>query len=378
MKYLNQILLSFRLKLTELLVQLQVRQFFQAKKLQNQLFLPKKDTFFDKWYSDAALTKEFNFNTAITENITLYAKWVPATYKIIYRCSDDTELRKEYTSDLPKTHTYGIETILVSPTDILEFDGWYLDKECKEKLLTSLDPNLYTFDITLYAAGVTNGCLAAGTLITMADGTKQKVETLKIGDMIRTVDHETGLVSSAPIDSFWAIEGCYGNFILNFEGGVSVSVVQEHCFFEKETNRYETITYNNANEYIGYSFYNADKAEWLKLLSVEFREEPVTAYYVFTAKHYNHLAEGMLSLDPLDDKSLTYVFEFGDNLKFDEAKKNADIQKYGLMTYEEMPYVPQDYFDAINMQYLKIAYGKGLADRQEIEELIHYYLSQDL
>lgn len=333
---------------------------------------------FDKWYSDAELTKKFNFNTPITENITLYAKWDFATYDIIYRNSDGLPFDGDFDKPYPTTHTYGSETNLVLPISPTNFNGWYLDKECTTSI-TNIDSTFDTSEsyITLYA-GVKDGCLAAGTLITMADGTKQKVETLKIGDMIRTVDHETGRVSSAPIYSFWAIEGCYGNFILNFEGGVSVSVVQEHCFFAQETNKYEIISYNNANEYIGYSFYSADNAKWLKLLSVEFREEPVTAYYVFTAKHYNHFAEGMLSLDTLDEKSFMYAFDFGENLKFDEVKKDADILQYGLMTIEEMPYVPQDYFDAFNMQYLKIAYGKGLANRQHVEELIHYYLSQAL
>ncbi len=40
---------------------------------------PEKDGFsFDGWYTDRELTEKFDFETEITENITLYAKWVKA------------------------------------------------------------------------------------------------------------------------------------------------------------------------------------------------------------------------------------------------------------------------------------------------------------
>ncbi|MGN0807409.1 MAG: Ig-like domain-containing protein [Candidatus Coproplasma sp.] len=36
------------------------------------------------WYTDSALTNKFNFSTAITSNITLYAKWVESTISVTY------------------------------------------------------------------------------------------------------------------------------------------------------------------------------------------------------------------------------------------------------------------------------------------------------
>jgi uncharacterized repeat protein (TIGR02543 family) len=42
---------------------------------------PTKDGYtFDGWYSDAALTKAYSFSSAVTSNITLYAKWTTASY----------------------------------------------------------------------------------------------------------------------------------------------------------------------------------------------------------------------------------------------------------------------------------------------------------
>ncbi len=39
---------------------------------------------FAGWYSDQALTIQFNFMTPITSSITLYAKWTPNTYAVIF------------------------------------------------------------------------------------------------------------------------------------------------------------------------------------------------------------------------------------------------------------------------------------------------------
>ena len=268
---------------------------------------------------------------------------------------------------------------VTAPNDPTEegytFGGWYKEAACTNAW--DFDNDTVNEDITLYAKWDAAGCLAPGTMITMANGKRQAVETLEVGDRIKTFDHETGEISADPIYAAWAVEECHGNFTLHFDDGITVSVVQEHCFFDRDTNRYEVISYQNASEYVGHCFYNADENKWEELLSVEFSEEPVTAYYIFTSKHYNHFAEGMLSLDPLDDGLITYVFEFGENLKFDEVKMVADIEKYGLMTLNEMPYVPKEYFDALNMQYLKIAYGKGLTDKQTVEEKIHYYLDEN-
>jgi len=46
---------------------------------------PERDGYdFDGWYTDKELTKKFKFNeTIVTENITLYAKWIPWTYETV-------------------------------------------------------------------------------------------------------------------------------------------------------------------------------------------------------------------------------------------------------------------------------------------------------
>lgn len=71
------------------------------------------------------------------------------------------------------------------------------------------------------------------------------------------------------------------------------------------------------------------------------------------------------------------IFE-GDSetMMYDTAAMAADIEEYGLFTYEELNAivpVPEAIFDAVNGQYLKVSIGKGLITYEQIGELIDLY-----
>ena len=54
----------------------------------------------------------------------------------------------------------------------------------------------------------------------------------------------------------------------------------------------------------------------------------------------------------------------------------ADIEKYGLYTYEEFSAlysIPKSIFEAFNAQYLKVSLGKGLITEEKLNELIERY-----
>jgi len=62
-------------------------------------------------------------------------------------------------------------------------------------------------------------------------------------------------------------------------------------------------------------------------------------------------------------------------MKFDQAKIQADIEKYGLYTYDDFSeYLTYEQFMAFNVQYFKIPVGKGLYTYDGILELIDQYL----
>ena len=90
-----------------------------------------------------------------------------------------------------------------------------------------------------------------------------------------------------------------------------------------------------------------------------------------TAINDNAVAEGMLTLTPEDIPGMLTYFEVGEGLKYDEEKMNADIEKYGLYTYEEWAdYVSYEEFVALNGKYFKILVGKGILTEEDILSLI--------
>ncbi|MCR5651352.1 MAG: InlB B-repeat-containing protein [Lachnospiraceae bacterium] len=110
---------------------------------------PTADGFtFLGWFKDAAGEDYYDFNTPVTGNITLYAKWVSKEVKL-YTVSFDLNGKdgtKPADQKVPEGGTAGSPGNPASAGFI--FRGWYTDKDCKS-LYDFSDP--VTADITLYA-----------------------------------------------------------------------------------------------------------------------------------------------------------------------------------------------------------------------------------
>ena len=239
-------------------------------------------------------------------------------------------------------------------------------------------------DITSGFAKVINnqsGCIAAGTMITMEHGEQVAVENLEVGDVIRTFDHETGEVSSAPVCFIWKTENAADAFTLSFEGDVEVTVIEEHGFYDREEQKYAFINPRNAKDYIGHHFYNADNGGWLELKYCAMQNGSVDAYAIVTSKHLNHTSNGMLSMCDGTIKALANLFEYDKQMKFDEDKMKAYIEAYGLTPLEKIleleGYNEKDFYD-YNLQYLNIAIGKGLIIWEWMEALSDYWVANGI
>lgn len=238
--------------------------------------------------------------------------------------------------------------------------------------------------VTTYITDGKWACVAAGTVITMGDGNQKAVEKLEVGDVVRTVDHKTGQVSSAPVCFVEETKNVANAFTLTFGNDTDVTevtVVQEHGFYNREERKYVFINANNAKDYIGHHFYDADNDRWLELKSCKLLDKAVDAYSVVTSKHLNHLADGMLSMCDGEEEILANIFEYDDHLKFDEAKKAADIAKYGLTSLDKIleykGFTEADYYD-YNLQYLNVAVGKGLISWDYVQALSDYYVANQI
>jgi uncharacterized repeat protein (TIGR02543 family) len=81
---------------------------------------------FGGWYTDVAGTAAFDFETEITENVKVFAKWTPVSYTVTYNLDDG----KNNASN-PESYTVESETVVFSKpskTGYL-FDGWYYDNK---------------------------------------------------------------------------------------------------------------------------------------------------------------------------------------------------------------------------------------------------------
>ncbi len=238
-------------------------------------------------------------------------------------------------------------------------------------------------DVTIQASS-TASCLIEGTLITLADGTKKKVEDLTYNDKVLVFNHETGKVEASTLlvnfhsDQIVPVEKKVIN--LKFSNGNIIGIVWEHGFFEVNLRKYVYIDESNVNNYLGHSFYSG------KYVNGEFISEIVTLdSYTITTKavrifspttvwHFNIFAEDMLSM-PADINGVFGIFDLDENFKYDEKAMQADIEKYGLYTYDDWKdIIPYEVYEAIPFKYFKVAIGKGYITYDEILRLYNEYI----
>lgn len=229
----------------------------------------------------------------------------------------------------------------------------------------------------------TGGCVAAGTLITLADGTQKAVEELTGNEMLLVWNLETGTFDVAPIlfiDSDPA--RMYRVINLTFSDGTTVKTICEHGFWDYTLNQYVYLD-KDAAQYIGHWFNKVSTDENgnrisvdVQLVSVVIRNEYTTAWSPVTYGYYCYYVNGMLSM-PGGLSGMFNIFEVdAETMKYDEEQKLADIEEYGLFNYEEFAEIfpiSEEVFEAFNGQYLKVAMGKGLIGADELQSLIERY-----
>ena len=240
-------------------------------------------------------------------------------------------------------------------------------------------PSNMTAEVTMNKGG----CIAAGTLITLADGTQKAVEDLTGNEMLLVWNLNTGTFDTAPIlfiDSDPA--EVYKVINLSFSDGTTVKTIYEHGFWDYNLNKYVYLD-KDAAQYIGHWFnkLSTDESgnsvsEKVQLVNVVIQDEYTTAWSPVTYSHLCYYVNGMLSM-PGGIEGMFNIFEVdAETMKYDEVQMQADIAQYGLFTYEEFAEifpVSEEVFEAFNGQYLKVAMGKGLIDAEGLQVLIERY-----
>lgn len=227
------------------------------------------------------------------------------------------------------------------------------------------------------SSGGGGGCLLPDTLINMADGSKKEVKDIKAGDMLLIFNHETGRIDSAPVVFNDHEESQLVNVIrLYFSNGKEIGVISEHGFFDLDLMKYIYITKDNYLNYIGHRFYAIDSdlnEEIITLDRATMNREITECYSPTTYFHLDLFTDDILSM-PGGIEGLFNIFEYSDDLSYDQEKKQEDIDRYGLFTYDDFrELMPEEMFNEYPVKYLKVALGKGLITWDRMYYLIERY-----
>ena len=344
---------------------------------------------FNGWYTAATGGEKVGVAGATyvpTADITLYAQWTRIIYTVTYNANSGS------VSPTSIPVNAGESTTLPTPTrSNYTFNGWYTASSGGTKVGDAGASYTPTGNITLYAQWSYSGCLAAGTLITMADGTTKKIEELKVGDIVITFNHNTGKLSQQRVLRQYHInqETISTNVInLVFNDSSIVRIVESHGFFNMTLNKYVFISENNYQEFIGHQFYKLDEqtltGKCTMLERVYITYETIRIFSPVTEQDTNLFANMFLTMPSMpmlstDLEGLVNMFEFDPvTLAYDQEKMIADIEKYGLYTYEEFAqYMDEDEFNASPIPYLKVSVGKGLMTYDDVILLIEHNAFRD-
>lgn len=306
---------------------------------------------------------------------------------VIYESEDESNWTKVASTNVGKVTGYVIKNYSFKfttyssygyyfTTKPVEKDGVVIGKHGKENVSGSVSENDRGNNIIYKADGNYNfnfswnykPCILPDTLITMADGTYKRAEDIVVGDIVMAFNHETGRFEpNAIIINEHSDQSATWHTILNlkFSDNTLTRICGEQGFFDVTLNKYVYITTSNYEDFIGHQFYGVKSSTDLskKIVTLELcylTKEFTKVYSPDSARHFNILADNMLQMPALLD-GLFNIFEYdSETLQFDQEKMQEDIEKYGLLTYDDFKDIlPYEVYLMIPAEYLNVSIGKG-------------------
>lgn len=261
------------------------------------------------------------------------------------------------------------------------------DRKCTVGSESWSDTNSHTVtisgktDITVYSK---KSCLVEGSMVLMADGTQKAVENIVTGDKVMVFNHETGKyeVGTVWFNDHADSPAVFRHVInLEFANGSKSRIAYEHGYFDLDLMRYVFIREDNMHEFIGHRFVTStfNGTEVVQgettLVKAYITEEVVKVYGPITEYHFNMVTDDMLSMPSFnfDATGMVNIFEYDEDLKYNAEKMQADIETYGVFTYEEFSaYMSYEDYCKAPIAYFKVAIGKGNLTWEQIELTLNY------
>jgi hypothetical protein len=151
----------------------------------------------------------------------------------------------------------------------------------------------------MVAAGVTSinivcgSCLRPGTPVRMADGTERRIEDVRVGDLVLSVDPETGgLVPDRVVAAPRGVGRAWDEW--TFSDGTVVGTVGRHRFWNADLGEFMYLEAWNEGEQ-ALSFADASDRFGPLLVSRVHHDEESEHHTLFTEKYNNYFAAGLLA-----------------------------------------------------------------------------------
>lgn len=221
-----------------------------------------------------------------------------------------------------------------------------------------------------------SSCIDPYSLILMADGTYKYAKDVELGELVVTWDFENGRYSIQPIIYAEKVYHYYYEIILYFNDGSKSIVQNQHTLFDLDALDYQVIQIDTVASCVGKRFFKyASNNEVSEKILVDYEisfKYGMECEFV-TAYDLNFFFDDLLSAEGM---LLTHTFfKVDKNFKYVEEEKLADIEKYGLYTYEEWSDIlSYEQFQLLMGEYYKIYVGKGYADIEYLKYMISRFL----
>ncbi len=290
----------------------------------------------------------------------------------------ETTIATAYNADSNKNYANGIkinDILILRASDSRSFEN---EPTVIGATKLSGKSTEYKYVITDYSVSVSicAACLISSTKILMADLTTKDAIDVKQGDIVMTYNHFEGKLEPSAViinDDADKEASDYDVLTLYFNDGNEISIVDEHGFFDMNMNKYVYITNSNYKEFIGHRFAkvdvnnNACSTSTSVLVSAKIHTENVKVCSPVSANNLNIVSDNMLSMAG-GISGLFNIFDYEENsLKYDKNKMQEDINKYGLLTYEDFKdMMPEELYNVLPCQYMAVAVGKGLITWEQI------------
>lgn len=151
----------------------------------------------------------------------------------------------------------------------------------------------------MVAAGVTSieiicgECLRPGTPVRMADGSRRRIEDVRVGDLVLSVDPETGgLVPDRVVAAPRGVGRAWDEW--TFSDGTVVGTVGRHRFWNGDLGEFMYLEAWNEGER-GVSFAGAQFRHGPALVSRVHHDDESEHHTLFTEKYNNYFAAGLLA-----------------------------------------------------------------------------------